>query len=108
RFKCDWSSDVCSSDLSSPPRDEVETKLAAVFAEVLGLEQVGIEDNFFEVGGHSLRAIRAVAQIRQVFEVEIEVHDLFSNAVVAELAEVIRTSRRVRHEPIPRLDEREY
>ena len=54
-----------------PPRTPVEEVLAAIWAEVLKAERVGATDNFFEIGGHSLLAARAVGRIREVFGADL-------------------------------------
>ena len=68
------------------PAGEMETKLAAVWAEVLKLEKVGRHDNFFNLGGHSLLATRVISRIREGFHVELPIHSLFQNPTVAGLA----------------------
>ncbi|SFJ56881.1 amino acid adenylation domain-containing protein [Streptosporangium canum] len=68
------------------PRTAAEELVAEVFAELLGVEKVGAEDDFFELGGNSLLAIRAIARIRGQIEVDIPVRGLFSYATVADLA----------------------
>ncbi|WP_433256781.1 non-ribosomal peptide synthetase [Streptosporangium sp. CA-135522] len=68
------------------PRTAAEELVAEVFAELLGVEKVGAEDDFFELGGNSLLAIRAIAKIRGQIEVDIPVRGLFSYATVADLA----------------------
>ena len=55
---------------TSAPRGHVEERLAAFWREVLGLDRVGIDDNFFQAGGDSIRATQVVARIRVEFEVE--------------------------------------
>ncbi|MFC7643991.1 phosphopantetheine-binding protein [Streptosporangium lutulentum] len=60
--------------------------MAEVFAELLKVEKVGVDDDFFELGGNSLLAIRAIARIRSQIEVDIPVRGLFSYATVADLA----------------------
>jgi amino acid adenylation domain-containing protein len=69
------------------PVGEVEKKLAEIWAEVLKVERVGRHDNFFQLGGHSLIAVRATARLRQVLDMEIKVADLFARPVLGTLAE---------------------
>src|ERR1051326_2652740 len=71
------------------PRTPVEAKLAEMWSQLLGVERVGIHDNFFEVGGHSLLVTKAVARIRDLFEVELPLRLLFKVSTIAELAQAI-------------------
>jgi acyl-coenzyme A synthetase/AMP-(fatty) acid ligase/acyl carrier protein len=71
------------------PTSPLEESLAAMFAEVLRLERIGIHDDFFALGGHSLLATQVVSRVRAQFEVEIAVRTLFENRTVAELAGAI-------------------
>ena len=75
------------------PRTQVEELVAGVWAQVLKLEQVGIQDNFFELGGHSLLAMQVISRIRNAFEVDLPVRDLFEKPTVAGLAERVETIR---------------
>ncbi len=68
------------------PRNPIETQLAQLMAGVMGLEQVGATDNFFEIGGHSLLAVRLIAQIHKQFGQDLSVAAFFQNATVADLA----------------------
>ncbi|WP_420126422.1 non-ribosomal peptide synthase/polyketide synthase [Longimicrobium sp.] len=67
------------------PLGEIETALAGIWAEVLGLDRVGRRDNFFELGGHSLLAIRLIEGMRRA-GLYVEVRALFTTPVLAELA----------------------
>ncbi|MGF0248160.1 amino acid adenylation domain-containing protein, partial [Rhodococcus erythropolis] len=90
-----------------PPVGPVEQAVSDVFAEVLGLERVGTDISFFELGGNSLSATSVAARLRAVLGATVGVRDLFETPTVAELATVIDQSvaeRSERLEPRPRPD----
>ena len=68
----------------------VEETLAGIWAEVLGVERIGIHDNFFELGGHSLLATQVISQVRRVFQVDLPLRRLFESPTVAGLAEHVQ------------------
>ncbi len=68
------------------PVGEVETRIASIFCEVLGLESVGRHQRFFDLGGHSLKATQAVARIRAAFQVELPLRAIFEAPTVSGLA----------------------
>jgi acyl carrier protein len=74
---------------ASGPRTEIEATLAEVWSQILGLETVGIYENFFDLGGHSLLATQIVTRVRDIFEIELPLAALFRGATVADLAAVI-------------------
>ena len=71
------------------PRTPVEESVAAIWADVLGLERVGVEDDFFALGGHSLLATQIVAQVRSDFSIELPLHALFTSPTVALLSQQV-------------------
>ncbi|MEV7872762.1 condensation domain-containing protein, partial [Streptomyces sp. NPDC088124] len=68
------------------PRTEAERALAAVWAEVLGVERVGVEDDFFELGGDSISSLKVVSRIRAVLGAGLTPRALFDHPTVARLA----------------------
>jgi acyl carrier protein len=71
------------------PRTELEERLARLFQEMLGIGQVGVHDNFFDLGGNSLVATQLISRLREAFEVEIALRALFEAPTVAKLGVVI-------------------
>ncbi|WP_244190386.1 non-ribosomal peptide synthetase [Streptomyces caeruleatus] len=72
---------------AQPPRNPVEQRLAALFAEVLGLDAVGVHDSFFTLGGDSIVSMRLVSQARAA-GLAISPRDVFERPTIAELAEL--------------------
>ena len=76
------------------PRTPIEEMLAAVWAEVLGIERIGIRDNFFDLGGHSLLATRVISRIRKHWRINVSLQQLFEEPTVAGLAGIIDEAQR--------------
>ncbi|MCU0289117.1 MAG: amino acid adenylation domain-containing protein, partial [Acidobacteria bacterium] len=78
-----------------PPGDETEEKLVQIWSEVLGIDShiIGINTNFFQLGGHSLKAIVMVDKIQINFQVKILLTDLFQRQSIKELADYIKIKR---------------
>jgi acyl carrier protein len=74
------------------PRDEVEERLAGIWREILGVDRVGVRDSFFDLGGHSLLATQVLSRIRDAFQKEIPLREIFDQPTVAHLAGVLRAS----------------
>ena len=68
------------------PRTPAEKSLASIWTKLLGIDRIGINDNYFELGGDSLLATQLVSQVRSVFEVELPLVELFRHPTLAEMA----------------------
>jgi acyl carrier protein len=71
------------------PQTDAERRLAAAWCDVLGVEKVGVEDNFFDLGGHSLLVVRLHARLQGMFERELSVLDLFRYPTIGALARLM-------------------
>jgi acyl carrier protein len=71
------------------PRNQLEESLAQIWREILGLERIGIHDDFFEVGGNSLHAMQIMAQVTNMFDVYLPLYSLFDTPTIAGLAQQI-------------------
>jgi non-ribosomal peptide synthetase component F/alpha-ketoglutarate-dependent taurine dioxygenase/acyl carrier protein len=88
-----------------PPRTATEEILTNIWSQVLSLQRVGINDNFFQLGGHSLTAMQIVSRVRKTFQVELPLRELFESPTIAELSDRLDQERRRTQEetPIPPL-----
>ena len=75
------------------PRTTTEEKLTELWQEILGLEQVSIDDNFYTLGGHSLLAIRLISQINQQFGIELPLACFLEHPTIVEMAAIIETGQ---------------
>jgi hypothetical protein len=74
-----------------PPQGDLETVVAAIWAEVLKLEQVGRHDDFFALGGQSLLALRVLFRVNDCFQTELSVPALLEHSVLMEFAQKLRS-----------------
>ncbi|ASQ45544.1 type I polyketide synthase [Legionella clemsonensis] len=71
------------------PRNLIETQLAQLWQEDLGIESIGIHDNFFDLGGHSLKALKLIEKINHTFHRSLAVTQLYQTPTIAQLSEII-------------------
>jgi amino acid adenylation domain-containing protein len=92
------------------PRDEIEKKLVEIWSGVLGSEKekIGINDNFFHLGGHSLKAMLLVSRIHKELKVNVPLPEIFKTSHIRGLARYIKNSTGDKYAPIEALEKKEY
>jgi thioesterase domain-containing protein/acyl carrier protein len=93
---------------TTPPtaaRDDVELQVCDIWQAVLGVPDVGVHDDFFDIGGNSLGAIAVVIEMRKLFGVDVTADELLEASTVAQLAEVVRRGGSAVSRPLVRLRE---
>ncbi|MCX7920657.1 MAG: amino acid adenylation domain-containing protein, partial [Clostridia bacterium] len=90
------------------PASRAEKKLGRLWQEVLGVEQVGMIDNFFDLGGHSLKAAVLVSKIRKGFEVDIPISEIFKAPTIRELTASLEVVGNSVYSMIEKVGQKEY
>ena len=106
---------VDHSALPSPDRDVADSKqlyvapgnaseqaIADIWAEILGVKRIGVHDNFFDLGGHSLKATQVVSRLRKAFQSDIPLRHMFEFPTIAELAAAIDSKGKQRDRKSPK------
>ena len=91
--------DAAESDGFVPPRDEVEFKLAKLWCAELDISSVGVFDNFFERGGHSLKAVSLINRLQTEFKINLPLRTVFDHQTIDSLSRVIRERCQESKEP---------
>ena len=99
---------VVSEEEYVAPANETEEKLVRIWQELLGISEVGVNDNFFSMGGHSLNAATLVYRIHKEFDVELPIREVFTSRTIKTLAELIRADEKSTYTSIQPLKERPY
>ncbi|MEG3958216.1 phosphopantetheine-binding protein [Microcoleus sp. herbarium2] len=84
--KCDYVSDETAFTEAQTPTEE---EIAEIWTALLGLEKVGTNQNFFDLGGHSLMATQLISRVRSCFGVELALRDFFAAPTIQNLAELV-------------------
>jgi amino acid adenylation domain-containing protein len=74
------------------PESDLEIAIAAIFAQVLHLEKVGLDDKFFDIGGHSLLVVQVVSRVRKAFSVDVPIRLFVENPTVKAVADFVQAS----------------
>ncbi|MGD2085954.1 MAG: amino acid adenylation domain-containing protein [Candidatus Aminicenantes bacterium] len=96
------------------PTGEIEKKLAVIWSEVLGRDilpgalRIGIDDNFFNLGGHSLTAMLMTSRIHKEFNLKISLAEIFKTPTIRKLARYMARAKREEYQPLEPTEEKEY
>lgn len=94
----------------SPARNPFDQKVLTIISRVLHLSDLGIDDNFFEIGGHSISAVKIISKLRETFIVEISLQEFFNHLILKDLIDLVHRKKqndRV-HSKIKRLSRKDY
>jgi iturin family lipopeptide synthetase B len=97
-------------EVHTVPRDEVEDRLAAIWSEVLGIpkEVIGIDSDFFTLGGHSLKAIILTSKIHQAFKVKLSMAEIFTTPFIRAVAQIIKESGKTNFVELEKAEKKEF
>ena len=97
-------------EIYSEARDDIERKLKAIWSDILELEPsvIGIDHDFFQLGGHSLKATRLISKIHKEINIKIPLDFLFQNPTIRGLATCLKKNGQEKFIPIPKAEKREY
>lgn len=90
------------------PVSKKDVKLANIWSEILGIEKIGLNDNFLKLGGHSLKATVLSTKIRKEFGVDMPLHEIFRLPVLRDMSEWISVSKKETYLPLEKVEEKEY
>ena len=78
------------------PKDEIEAIIASIWSYILGIEKIGIYDDFFELGGDSLKAITVCGKLHEVLKIEVQLAEIFNNPTIADLVKHIKSKKGIK------------
>ncbi|MCP5051083.1 MAG: amino acid adenylation domain-containing protein, partial [bacterium] len=99
---------MTSSTAYAGPRSPVEEKLVEIWSELLDIPTIGIDDNFFGRGGHSLNATLLISKIHKALQVEIPMTEIFKHQTIRELSGYMEVAGKSRFADIEAVEKREY
>lgn len=97
------------SNTYEAPRNDIERNLVSMWKDILGCDrEIGIHDDFFELGGQSLKVISLVGRIHKEYNIKIPIRDVFELSTISKIAEYIVQSQKVFYSSIKKAEEKEY
>jgi amino acid adenylation domain-containing protein len=104
--------EISQGERYAAPRDEIEEKLVEIWSLVLGRDvlhtPIGIDDNFFQLGGHSLKATVLISKIHKALNVKVLLAEIFKNPTIRGLSKYIKTKEKEKYVPIEVEEKKEY
>ena len=91
-----------------PPQGDVEAALAAIWAELLGVERVGRHDDFFELGGHSLLAVLLMSRVHDQLDAQVPLSRLYTEPTLSQLARHVQDTRKATRKLVTSVDRSRY
>ena len=95
--------DTIDGHVYTAPRNTIESVLVEIWQEVLGRDKISVNDHFFSIGGHSLKAVRLSSQVRKRLQAELLIEHIFRLTTIAQQAEYIAKADKIDYVLIPRL-----
>ena len=92
----------------APPQNRLEQEIANLWQQYFGIEQIGVNDGFFELGGDSLKAMTMASMIHKKLDVNIPLPEFFSRPTIKELAEYVKNAERISYSSIEPSEKKEY
>jgi acyl transferase domain-containing protein/acyl carrier protein len=90
-----------------PPQTQIEREVAGIFQELFGFEQIGVQDDFFQLGGDSLKAITVISRIHKTLHVEIPLTEFFKRPTIQQLAQYIEQAEKSIYSSIDPVEKKE-
>ncbi len=75
------------------PENEIQRAIVDMWQDLLGIDQVGIHDNFFDLGGHSLLGVQLISRVRDAFQMELSLESIFESPTIADIAKFVDADR---------------
>jgi amino acid adenylation domain-containing protein len=96
------------TDFYTAPGDPVEKKLVEMWQEILEVDRIGIDDHFFQLGGHSLKAIILISRMNKAFHIDVLLAEIFRTPTVRGLSAYIKSRKEGLFTPIEPVEEKDY
>lgn len=100
--------DLSMAEAYEAPQNEMETLLCRIWQEVLERERVGRQDNFFAIGGHSLKATQIVSAVYRHLGIRLDIGEIFAHPRIALLAPLLAAQQKTAYTPIPSITSADY